>query len=91
MTACYRCGRPHGVGKRECRPYGPGGALLCAGCMFGEDGAKPDAAVQAEARRQFTARAGAIEATGHDAMIGEGFTDGPLPTDMLRKGRGKPS
>lgn len=53
--ACYLCHRPPGKGKRECRPYGPDGALLCAGCMFGEDGVAPDPAVQDEASRQFGA------------------------------------
>lgn len=90
-AGCYLCGRPPGVGKRECRPYGPGGALLCAGCMFGDDDTPPDPEVQAEASRQFAARTDAIEASGHDAMVGEGFEDGPLPTDLLRKRRGDPS
>jgi len=53
---CYKCHRIGGAGPRELRPYGPGGQDLCAGCMFGEDGNKPDPEVEEEAKRQFTKR-----------------------------------
>jgi hypothetical protein len=65
------------------RPYGPDGADLCAGCMFGEDGAAPDPDVQAEASRQFAVRIDAVVASGHAPMIGEGFADGPLPAPAI--------
>lgn len=35
MRSCSRCRRPGGVGPRELRPYGPGGADVCAECVFG--------------------------------------------------------
>jgi hypothetical protein len=31
---CIHCGQPGGVGPRELRPYGPGGADVCAECVF---------------------------------------------------------
>ena len=31
---CMHCLRPSGAGKRELRPYGPGGRDVCAGCVF---------------------------------------------------------
>ena len=31
---CMHCLQPGGVGKRELRPYGPGGRDVCAGCTF---------------------------------------------------------
>ncbi len=31
---CIHCGKPGGVGPRELRPYGPGGADVCAECTF---------------------------------------------------------
>jgi hypothetical protein len=31
---CMHCGQPGGTGKRELRPYGPGGRDVCAGCTF---------------------------------------------------------
>lgn len=31
---CMYCDQPGGVGKRELRPYGPGGKDVCAGCVF---------------------------------------------------------
>lgn len=54
--ACHVCGRAGGFGKRELRPYGPGGADVCAGCVFGENGGRPAAARVAEAERQLGAR-----------------------------------
>ena len=42
---CMYCGRPGGIGKRELRPYGPGGRDVCAGCVF--DG-PPERMKQAE-------------------------------------------
>lgn len=76
---CGQCHRPAGRGARECRPYGPGGSLLCAGCMFGEDGAAPDPTLQAEAGRQF---AGRLSKAGRDAKGGPvaiGDIAGPRP------------
>lgn len=70
VRVCYRCRREHGRGPRETRPYGPGGAPLCAGCMFGEDGNAPSPDVQAEAKRQFNA---AMDAAERDTSI-----DGPV-------------
>ena len=32
-VCCY-CGKSNGPGARELRPYGPGGALCCAGCTI---------------------------------------------------------
>lgn len=49
---CYSCGEPGGKGKRELRPYGPNGADVCAGCVFGEKGGKPDPTKLAEAEKQ---------------------------------------
>lgn len=31
---CIHCKRPGGKGPRELRPYGPGGADVCAECTF---------------------------------------------------------
>lgn len=31
---CMHCGRPGGPGRRELRPYGPGGKDVCAECTF---------------------------------------------------------
>ena len=45
---CLHCGQPGGEGDRELRPYGPGGADVCAGCVF--DGKHPER--EAEAARQ---------------------------------------
>ena len=42
---CMHCDKPGGVGKRELRPYGPGGRDVCAGCVF--DG-PPERLKQAE-------------------------------------------
>ena len=53
---CHRCGRPGGPGKRELRPYGPGGQDVCAGCVFGENGSGPNADALAEATRQLGTR-----------------------------------
>jgi len=33
---CYYCNRPDGKGPRELRPYGPGGAYVCAECIMGD-------------------------------------------------------
>ena len=80
MRVCYRCKQPgERVGKRELRPYGPGGADICAGCMFGEGGRAPDPEIQAEAARQCGAAMDGVVATGHAPMVGAGFDDGPLP------------
>ena len=76
---CHLCHRPNGKGKRELRPYGKGGAPLCAGCMFGEGGAVPDADAQVEAGRQLSTRIDNVVAAGYTPMVGEGFSDGPLP------------
>jgi hypothetical protein len=56
QRSCYKCGESEGPGKRELRPYGPGGKDVCAGCMFGENGKEPDPAVREEAERQLGAR-----------------------------------
>lgn len=32
---CSLCGTPAGKGKAELRPYGKGGADVCAGCVLG--------------------------------------------------------
>lgn len=48
---CIYCNQPGGVGKRELRPYGPGGSDVCAGCVF--DG-PPERKIEAE--KQFAAR-----------------------------------
>lgn len=81
VVTCHRCHRPHGKGKRETRPYGPDGAPLCAGCMFGEDGATPDPDVQAEAKRQFADRLAAAERASADgrAIIADDMPAGPMP------------
>lgn len=34
MRTCYHCKQPGGTGPRELRPYGPGGADVCAECTF---------------------------------------------------------
>ena len=74
---CGQCNRPAGVGKRECRPYGPGGSLLCAGCMFGEDGSTPDPVLRVEAERRFAALLdGAASETG---AVEIGDIAGPRP------------
>lgn len=38
---CHYCKQPGGKGDRSLRPYGPGGADVCAGCVLGE-GAPPE-------------------------------------------------
>jgi hypothetical protein len=50
---CVYCKRPDGKGKRELRPYGPGGSWVCAGCVFGEDGKPPHRARVEEFQRIF--------------------------------------
>jgi hypothetical protein len=44
---CMYCLRLGGIGKRELRPYGPGGRDVCAGCVF--DG-PPERLKEAEAQ-----------------------------------------
>lgn len=76
-SRCYLCHRPPGKGKRETRPYGPNGAPLCAGCMFGEGDRPPDPEIQQEAARQFGA---AIEAAEADSADGRtSMIDGSGP------------
>lgn len=36
LRTCYHCGLPGGTGKRELRPYGPGGVDVCAECVLGD-------------------------------------------------------
>ena len=50
---CCKCGRLNGKGKRELRPYGPGGKDVCAGCVFGEEDHQANKELLAEAERQF--------------------------------------
>ena len=78
--ACHKCRRPSGPGAHELRPYGPCGALVCAGCMFGEDGSAPDPAVRAEAERQFRAMLAAAEAKAGDdgEVVAIGTEAGPI-------------
>ena len=47
---CSLCGLPGGPSERELRPYGRGGADVCAGCVLGD----PDR--ESEARRQLATR-----------------------------------
>jgi hypothetical protein len=35
VRKCHYCKRPGGKGPRELRPYGPGGADVCAECAIG--------------------------------------------------------
>lgn len=53
---CYKCHQPEGIGKRELRPYGPEGADVCAGCVFGTDGNGPNIDLLNEARYQLSKR-----------------------------------
>ena len=46
---CYYCRQLGGNGARELRPYGPGGADVCAGCVLGA-GAPPEREEQARSR-----------------------------------------
>jgi hypothetical protein len=66
---CYACGAASGAGKAECRPYGPNGSWVCAGCCFS------DASKIAEAERQLARQ---LDACGDVATIGDGNT-GPRP------------
>lgn len=76
---CGQCHRPAGRGARECRPYGPGGSLLCAGCMFGEDGAAPNPALEAEAKRQFSMRLAKADREADGGPVAIGGIAGPRP------------
>jgi hypothetical protein len=50
---CCKCKQPGGKGSRELRPYGPNGADLCAGCVFGENGKKPNKELLSQIEKQF--------------------------------------
>lgn len=91
---CSNCKRPHGLGKRECQPFGPGGALLCAGCVFGED-AKPGRSLtpkpefRATVEAQYSAQLAAAEArAGADECVA--ITDGAAAGPMVIPRPGKP-
>lgn len=66
MRSCYHCKQSNGPGPRELRPYGPGGADVCAECVFN---GPPER--RREAERQFTNKLGAA---GDFALLTE---DGP--------------
>lgn len=51
--SCYYCKQPNGKGPRELRPYGPGGADVCAGCTMGDK--KRNAAAQKQYGKQLDA------------------------------------
>lgn len=64
---CGTCERPNGLGKRELRPYGPGGTNICFECATSTPKAN------AEAKRQFGAK---LKEAGPRSFLTE---DGPLP------------
>ncbi len=73
---CCKCGALHGVGRRECRPYGPGGADICFACATG------DPVLEAEAKRNFGARLAAAEAQSPmrvAVLDGDGVSPMPRP------------
>jgi len=53
---CYKCHQPGGKGPRELRPYGPKGSDVCAECVFGKKGDKPNPKMVEEALRQLGQR-----------------------------------
>lgn len=73
MSRCCQCNEPSGPGKKELRPYGPGGKPICFSCMKG------DLATERSAMQQFQGRL--ADAQGRSsvdaAMIG--FEAGPVP------------
>lgn len=60
---CYNCKRPNGPRARELRPRGPGGALICYGCM------NADTSKREEARKQYGAQ---LDAAGDVAVLDGG-------------------
>lgn len=81
---CYKCQRPNGKGARECRPYGPGGQPICAGCAFGESekprrGLRPLPDVRATVEEQFRRRLDDASAkAGPDEVVAIGTEAGPI-------------
>lgn len=68
---CHYCGQPGGRGARELRPYGPGGAEVCAGCVVGEEGEHEEMA-----RKQFGQKlSAAVSVTGAAQLSPQG----PIP------------
>lgn len=67
---CYKCHQPNGKGPRELRPYGPGGAWLCAECMFS------DPKEEEGARQRFAAQLNAADRRTRRALL---TSSGPVP------------
>lgn len=76
---CSICGQAgERTGKRELRPYGVGGALVCAGCVLG------DSEREAEARRRLERLFIQADMHGVDLQLQAGSA--PLPRIRNRSG-----
>ena len=73
---CFKCERPSGKRGAECRPYGPGGKLVCWDCM------KADMALEHQCQRSFGILLEAAEAAGAGMVILTTAGPQPAPDDM---------
>lgn len=71
---CMYCLKPGGIGKRELRPYGPGGRDVCAECVF--DG-PPER--EQEAKQQLSMRL----LTSEPLLLDSDEQIGPRPISSL--------
>lgn len=86
---CYKCKQPGGGGKRELRPYGPNGADVCAGCVFGNDESGPDQALLEQAKKQLAKQV--AMAGSRVLVLGAGEQAGPRAPTAEEKNLFDPS